>query len=581
MQGTVFLHSGELQVSAVDLDAGGRAGWNVIISRVYRSRTIGLSPIGMGWDASIFKHLRALPNGNVEYHDGAGEIRHFKPQSSSAGYLGPKGLFLRLARSERGWTLIDQKMRITQFDELGRLVSEADAFSIPWNYTAGNTILYLNGPDGQLQQIVDPVGRVTRITYYANDDTSPGAAGGLLKEVTDWRGRSVTYLYDNQHRLTEVRLPAVANATSGAGRPTIRYGYHAGAVSFNDMVELGPNLVSITDPNEAATAGPPRVTYSYFLTGPNRDRIEKETWPTGETVTFNYVSPTQVEVKDALGQVRSYTINGTGIDAQIAAIVERQIPTSTTPLGTLPTITATGIDTALQDRTWSYEYSAEEGLLTKLILAGVRETVQTYQAAPPAPGRVLASTTTSPVTPPATSSLRAVSTTSAPAGAITRAFTYQNADPTCTNACAPFLQSVAANGLAIEMPEAHRGKLEPLATNDDIEAKTKFDAQGRPIAVTSTGGTDTAAAGSAAAITYRPDTGPLHARGEIAENNRGGEITKFDYPSPDQTVILEPRGITRTIDFDSWRRPSHVSVAGPALTFDERFIYDATGRLVR
>src|SRR4028119_461116 len=33
LQGTVYLHSGELQTGAVDLDAGGRAGWNVVIER--------------------------------------------------------------------------------------------------------------------------------------------------------------------------------------------------------------------------------------------------------------------------------------------------------------------------------------------------------------------------------------------------------------------------------------------------------------------------------------------------------------------------------------------------------------------
>lgn len=603
LQGTVFLHSGELQLTAVDLDAGGRSGWNVLVTRVYRSRTIGRTPVGMGWEASIFKRLRELPSREVEYRDGVGNVWLFKPQPGSASYVAPKGLFLRLARSEGGWRLVDQKWRITEFDQLGRLVSEGDAFAIPGNLTAGNTIRYLYGQDGQLASIVDPVGRVTRLTYYANGDASAGAAGGLLKEITDWRARVVTYLYDDEQRLIAVRLPAVPNATTGAGRPTIRYGYHAGAVSENDLLELAPNLVSITDPNEAASCtgltevascGPPRVTFAYAVTGPNRDRIEKETWGTGETAAYTYVSPTQVEVKDALGQIRGYTIAGQGIDARVTAMVEHRVPVSTTPVGQLPAITSgadangPAVAAALEDRAWTFRYGTAEGvtepdgLLTNVTLAGVRSTDYTYQAAAGAPGKILGSTTTAAITASSGASLRAVTMSNTPAGAITRTFTYQGtADPSCLGNCATFLQSVAANGLAIDLPEAHRAKLEPVATNDSIEAKTSLDAQGRPSALTTTGGTDPSGSGSTATITYKPDNAPLHARGEIAEINRGGERTKFEYPTPDQVVIQEPRGITRTIDYDSWRRQTHVAITGPALTFDERFFYDASGRLVR
>jgi hypothetical protein len=124
MQGTVYLHSGELEVTALDLDAGGRAGWNVVVRRVYRSRTLWEGPLGETWDATIFRHLDALPNGDVEYHDGEGDIWLFQ-QKGGAGYAAPKGLFLRLARQGDGWVLVDQQWRVTTFDDRGQRKSAA------------------------------------------------------------------------------------------------------------------------------------------------------------------------------------------------------------------------------------------------------------------------------------------------------------------------------------------------------------------------------------------------------------------------------------------------------------------------
>src|SRR5258708_4260092 len=63
---TIYLHSGEVETSAVDLDAGGRAGWNVVFDRTYRSRTLGFTPFGDGWDSSVFAPLPPLPPGALQ-----------------------------------------------------------------------------------------------------------------------------------------------------------------------------------------------------------------------------------------------------------------------------------------------------------------------------------------------------------------------------------------------------------------------------------------------------------------------------------------------------------------------------------
>jgi hypothetical protein len=140
LQETTYLHSGELELSNVDLVAGGRAGFDVVFDRTYRSRTIGGTPIGSGWDSSIFRRLRALPNGNVEYRDGSGEIWLFT-RAGGGFYEAPKGLFLRLTQNDRGWILVDQWGRMTGFDTLGRLVFETDEFAMsPYAADSGNII---------------------------------------------------------------------------------------------------------------------------------------------------------------------------------------------------------------------------------------------------------------------------------------------------------------------------------------------------------------------------------------------------------------------------------------------------------
>ncbi|HET8799231.1 MAG TPA: Ig-like domain-containing protein, partial [Thermoanaerobaculia bacterium] len=104
LQETTYVHSGEIETSAIDLDAGGRAGWNVIVDRTYRSRTLGWTPFGAGWDSTIFRRLRLLPDGAVEYRDGEGEVWLFTA-AGNGEYSSPIGLSLRLRKSDAGWTL--------------------------------------------------------------------------------------------------------------------------------------------------------------------------------------------------------------------------------------------------------------------------------------------------------------------------------------------------------------------------------------------------------------------------------------------------------------------------------------------
>jgi len=287
LQETTYLHSGEVETSSVDYDAGGRAGWNAVIDRTYRSRTIGLTPFGAGWDSALFRRLRALPNGDVEYRDGA-EIWRFQQQGGA--YVAPQGLFLRLVKQDSGWSMIDQRLRVTRFDDYGRIVSESDEFYDPLVKESGNSILYLYGSDGRLTHVVDPVGRATTLAYDEN---------GRVKKITDWHEatpRVVEYGYENG-TLTKVELPNVVN-TSGT-RPTIRYAYESAPAGYKPQLELATNLSTVTDPGIAAA----RVDFNYEA---STDRVTSQKWATNETASFSYNLPTSATATDVLGQLRTY-----------------------------------------------------------------------------------------------------------------------------------------------------------------------------------------------------------------------------------------------------------------------------------
>ncbi|HVG23475.1 MAG TPA: hypothetical protein VND45_04920, partial [Thermoanaerobaculia bacterium] len=356
LQETTYLHSGELETSFVDLDAGGRAGWNAFFDRTYRSRTIGGTPLGLGWDSTIYRRLRALPNGDVEYRDGGGEVWRFR-SNGSGGYTAPVGLYLGLSHNDRGWTMVTQQGRITQFDPLGRIAFETDEFAPnPHSVDQGNIIRYLYGPDGLLQKVIDPVGRESTITH----------ANGRLQSVKDMRGRVVTYTPDGA-LLKSVTLPQVAN--SDGVTPAITYGY------ANDF------LSSISD-----LKGTPRVTFTYA-----NDRVATQTWATSESATFTYAN-NAATVRDALQQERKYTLTAAPFDyhsdrPHVQQLDEVAVDTSTFAFGQLPASVGTAPPRAPVTRTFNFAY--EQGALKTATLAGVRTTTFQYVAADSAPGRVL------------------------------------------------------------------------------------------------------------------------------------------------------------------------------------------------
>ena len=566
LQDTTFLHSGEVEASHLDLIAGGRADLNVQFSRYYRSRTIGGTVLGQGWESPLLQRLRALPRGDVEYRDGVGEIWRFRPNEKNNGYLSPKGLFLKLVRTQRGWKLVDQQWRVTEFDDSGRVMSQTDEWFDPENPASGNLIRFVYDDSGRLSQIIDPVNRPSTLTYWTESEAGvEGAYPGLVKQLKDWRERTIEYGYDAvAGTLTSAKLPDVPN-TSG-GRPTVKYAYAAGG-SFNDDLELRTNLRTITDPHEAASGGSPRVTFVYQPGGANRDRVTSQQWGSGETASFSY-SGTEVNSTDVLGQARKYVLTPQPKDpfsdrAHTTTAVESGITTGSTPFGQLPSsLTAAAPVTADMDRTFSFTYDDEGQLLTSA-LPGVRLSTYSYlSVAPEAPGFIPKSTTT----------------TGGPSSPVTEAIVYQ-AGPTATT----FRKAYSANGITIDNPQPHRKNKSFQTTNDDVSVTMQFADSGLVTDVVSSGGTDTDGAGSQVRVSYAPANDSLtYRRAKPTAVDEGAGLRRdIQYPTRDRTTQTDARGIVTTTDFDSWERAIHVTTIGPGLTLDEKFEYDAGGRITK
>jgi RHS repeat-associated protein len=558
---TVFLHSGELHASQSDLAPGGRGGSSVIIERDYRSRTLGGSVFGQGWDSALLRRLRALPNGDVEYRDGSDVwLFHLNPVTNE--YEAPKGLFLHLARTGIGWSLVDQQWRVTDFDDLGRITLETDEFYDPSTTGSGNLIRYVYDDTGRLAEIVDPVQRATKFRYWSESEAgASGAFPGLIKQIEDWRQRKLDYEYDaSTGTLKKARLADVTNVTGT--RPAFAYDYTPAGSSFNDRLEISTDLASLFDPNESG-GGTARLRFTYDTSsGTKRDHLIQEGWGTGESASFSYNSPTSVTTTDVLGQRRNYTLSDQPKNplldrAHILSMVESGVTVASSAMGELPVSVTPGPPlTTAADRTTTFNYTPE-GLAQTVAINGVRTTNFTWTSVEPeAPGSVLTG-----------------SSISGPGVSLTQGIAYQSGANSST-----FVASVTANGKKVDAPEPSRSHEDLSTNNDQISASEKYDKSGLLTNVAGSGGTDSTSAGASTSISYTSASDAPHRRSVPKQIDDGGLTTKIDYPGPDRSVETDSRGVVTAIDRDAWERPVHMTVTGPQITTDETWEYDATGR---
>ncbi len=595
LQERTYVHSGEIETSAVDLDAGGVNGWDVAAGRTYRSRTIGGTAFGMGWESNFFKRLRALPNGSVEYRDGAGEVWTF-PLVRDVDYGSPPGLFLRLVRTDSGWLLFDQHSRYAYFDALGRLTAESDQFANP-NAAAiggaeGNATHYFYDSTGRLIQVVDALGRKTTIDYWKPAEaTTKGAWSGLVKSITDWRNRLVLYEYTAPGVLTSVKMPEVQAASDTAqeagvfsGRPESQYGYLLTAGNLNDLLELSANLTTIKDPASVVGKGPDRVTFTYDTSDNafKRDWVTQQTWATGETATVSPIGAsggfaTQSAVTDALGQRRSYDFTSDRKRLAIKKSTSERVPV----LQFDPTLNVAPMSADAPPESLAtevLEFNGEDQVKKLKLPYGLTVNITPEEARGAAglrPKNIVRSDDKQSIT----------------------TVPHYDTNDGAANNLLEVGQGTGSDEKKVseyrERPTPSRTNRENVTVNDtDLKFKRNFDTRGRLLKALQEGISD-GVQSSVEVYTYYPDDAEALARGRIETVTRSVGDAKavnmhYSYKALDQkgavqeTIEDRVRNTTTTVDFDSLGRPVHEKVVGydgKALS-DEAYGYDANGQLI-
>ena len=261
---SVSLVGGDAMLGAVDQSVPGRS-IPFLLERSYRSGVLSRAPLGVaGWSSRLFAHLRAISTtGEVEYHDGRGNVWRFYPLTADSGpsiagagayyavaegydvdrpgrqFVAPKGLYLDLEEVPGGgWRLIGRHNDSAIFDRDGRLIELRDRHrkgkADPDEQ--GSTMFLEYDIFGQLKAVEDDLGRRYRLHYQENVDQ---ADYGLLTLVRDFAGREIEYSYDVRRRLEIVGLPEVSIGAGdfvGEGfpfagderRPVLTYRYHDG-----------------------------------------------------------------------------------------------------------------------------------------------------------------------------------------------------------------------------------------------------------------------------------------------------------------------------------------------------------------
>jgi RHS repeat-associated protein len=570
LQAMTYLHSGEVATSDFDLDAGGRAGWNVAFDRSYRSRTLLSSALGSGWESSLFTRLRQMPNGDVEYRDGSGETWRF--MKNAGGYLAPVALSLKLIATSSGWQLLDQKMRLTSFDGLGRIVSASDQFFD--GKGGGNVISYFYDEQGRLGYVSDPVGRLSKLTYFSDCSNAQDCAPGMLREIADWRGRKVGFHYDAKSNLIAVDKPEARNGAyplfdhTGSNRPAVHYTYKSTSSSLQDFVDLASNLESIREPADAA----PRVTFQYDDTVPKRDFVRSQDWGTADhpSAAFNFsvtsltALPSSVTVTDTRQQRRTYTFfgevpaNANADRPHLHDAVEENVVTwSGSAFGEIP--------------------AAVSKIAVNQVVASNRTTTFGYET-----GHVKSVSTTNG----ATTTLgyedagggeigRMVHTIEMAGGAGASSQTINHVDQLA------FVGSTQADGTdLLATSEARHDSLSPSSSNAGVTTNAQFFSNGLPHVSTSAGD----GPGAKTRVEYY-DAGDasLFKRSMPSDLSAGNDdvTTHIDYPSADRSIEAAPRGVTITTDYDEVGRPIHIQSSGKELSPEEWFAYDGNGRLAR
>jgi RHS repeat-associated protein len=302
-----------LMAQETDLSYKGR-GPRVEITRFYNADDFRDGPFGRGWTFNYNVVLTANPGGTVDIRRETGSIHRFT-SSGGGNYLSPVGIYDTLLQNGDGTFSLKIKSdkTIQNFTAMGVLTNITDH--------NGNTVTFQYDAGGKLVSIADAVGRITTLNYNAN---------GKITSIQDPLGRTVNYTYDGNNNLIETVDMAGRTVDYGYDNPSCPGGtcaYLTSVTTSKGTTSIvytisgeGFSLRSITDPlgNKKSYGGENPIT----ITEPNGNWIAySSTYPSytsrttnsaGQSVSYTYSSGNRTGITDGRGNTTALQYDSQG-----------------------------------------------------------------------------------------------------------------------------------------------------------------------------------------------------------------------------------------------------------------------------
>lgn len=256
--GNMYLQQGDYQLPGT--------GYPIDVTRTYNSGAQQIGIFGKGWSTAYDESVVVYDNSLVRFNQADGRAIYFGRPLGSAGSFTPViGDFHgQLIQNGSGYTLTMKDGGVHQFSAGGKLISLTDR--------SNNTTALTYGGNGFLSSVTDAFGRVLTLTTNAT---------GHVLSISDSLGAIASYTYGGSNQLLSVT--------------------YADNSAFQVSYDNNLRLLSVTD-----ALGNIVEAHTYDAFG---RALSSEKQGGVEHYALSYISATETDVTDALGQVTKYSID--------------------------------------------------------------------------------------------------------------------------------------------------------------------------------------------------------------------------------------------------------------------------------
>lgn len=245
----VIVSNGNVTRDELDIALPG-IGLPLNFARHFDSQSTEDIGLGPGWTHSYSGLLTFQQDGSIIWRNSLGQRFTFTPDGQG-GFTVPNTLFGTFSATQDGFIYRNKDGQSTTFDNTGKMVEISDR--------NGNALALAYDAQGHLATVTDADSPNRQLTFTHTN--------GLITAVTDFTGRTWTYAYDTNNRLSQVSSPGDLQTSA----QTVTYDY------YTDPVRDGL-LHHITQPDGGV------ITYTYYANG----RAFEVTGPEGFTHSLSY-----------------------------------------------------------------------------------------------------------------------------------------------------------------------------------------------------------------------------------------------------------------------------------------------------